>query len=102
MGAAPGGERPDITLQEMLVAFKDVVARAESQPKSRRQETLRDVMEAYALAPLAVTVDGKPLVPTSIRAKLVDEGVVVLVTYASPPTGKLAVIPELFQASEET
>ena len=73
-------------------ATANIVARAESQPKARRREALREVMEAYALQPLAVTVDGKPLIPTSVRAKLVDEGVVVLVTYASPPSGKLAVI----------
>lgn len=79
-------------------ATENIVARAGSQPKSRVLETLRDVMEAYALAPIAVTVDGKPLVPTSVRAKLAFEGsgdkptVIVLVTYASPPAGKLAVI----------
>jgi len=73
-------------------ATSNIVARAESQPKSRRREALRDVMEAYALSPLSVTVDGKPLYPTSVRAKLLDEGVVVLVTYASPPSGHLAVL----------
>lgn len=79
-------------------ATDNVVARAGSQPKSRMVETLRGVMEAYALAPIAITVDGKPLVPTSIRAKLSFEAdgerpsVVVLVTYASPPAGHLAVI----------
>ena len=78
-------------------ATDNVVARAGSQPKSRMLETLRGVMEAYALAPIAVTVDGKPLVPTSVRAKLAFEpdtgrpSVVVLVTYASPPPGQLAV-----------
>jgi len=79
-------------------ATDNIIARAASQPKSRVLETLRDVMEAYALAPIAVTIDGKPLVPTSVRAKLDFEGdgskpmVIVLVTYASPPAGKLAVI----------
>jgi hypothetical protein len=79
-------------------ASDNIIARAASQPKSRVMDTLRDVMEAYALAPIAVTIDGKPLVPTSVRAKLDFEGnaskpmVIVLVTYASPPAGKLAVI----------
>ncbi len=79
-------------------ATDNIVARAASQPKWRVADTLREVLEAYALAPIAVTVDGKPLVPTSVRAKLVLEGagdkpsVVVLVTYAAPPPGHLAVI----------
>jgi hypothetical protein len=79
-------------------ATDNVVARAASQPKSRVLDTLREVMEAYALAPLAFTLDGKPLVPTSVRAKLaVEQGtgrpsVVVLVTYKTPVAGRLAVV----------
>ncbi|MGE5181454.1 MAG: hypothetical protein ACM31C_05310 [Acidobacteriota bacterium] len=74
-----------------------IVARAASQPRSRARPVLRDVLEAYALAPLAVTVDGTALVPTSIRAKLAIEpgsgrpGVVVLITYALPVRGELAI-----------
>src|SRR5439155_23466241 len=45
-------------------ATDNIIARAGSQPKSRALEVMREVMEAYALAPIAVTVDGKPLVPT--------------------------------------
>lgn len=78
-------------------ATDNIVARAATQPRSRVIETLRDVLEAYALAPISFTVDGKPLVPTSVRAKVAFEGdgsrpsVVVLLTFARPPAGKLAV-----------
>ncbi|HWU85723.1 MAG TPA: hypothetical protein VN253_00505, partial [Kofleriaceae bacterium] len=50
-----------------------------------------------AMAPLAITVDGKPLVPTSVRAKLSPEGdgarpmVVVLVAYPLPAGQALAI-----------
>jgi hypothetical protein len=87
VGSRPGSDQ----------AIDSIVARAGSQPKSRALEALRDTMEAYALAPIAVTVDGKPLVPTSIRAKLGLDGgggrptVVVLVSYALPTSGQLAV-----------
>ena len=48
---------------------------------------MRDLLTAYAMAPLSVTVDGTPLVPTAVRAKVGIEtdgarpAVVVLVTY---------------------
>ena len=57
---------------------------------------MRDVLAADALAPIALAVDGKPLVATSVRAKVgVEPGgqrpmVVLLVTYALPPGGQLA------------
>jgi hypothetical protein len=78
-------------------ATDNVVARAATQPRSRMLDALREVLEAYALAPIAFTVDGKPLVPTSVRAKIAFEAdgtrpsVVVLLTFARPPAGKLAV-----------
>jgi hypothetical protein len=78
-------------------ATDTIVARAASQPRSRAPAVLRDVLEAYALAPLAVAVDGVPLRPASIRAKVAIEpatglpSVVVLVTYALPARGELAI-----------
>lgn len=67
-----------------------VLARAASAPKSQAFEALRDVLTAFAVAPLTLAVDGLPLVPTAVRAKLgVEPGggrpmVVVLVTYPLP------------------
>jgi hypothetical protein len=64
--------------------------RISNQPKSRALAALEDVMGATAVAPITIALDGKPLVPTSVRAKLgVEDGgarpiVVVLVTYALP------------------
>ena len=78
-------------------ATENVVARAASQPKSRVLEVLRDVMQAYAMAPIAFTVDGKPLQPTSVHAKIAVDpqsgrpSVVVLATYATPAAGRLQV-----------
>ena len=67
-----------------------MLLRAASQPKSLGLATLRDLLTTEALAPLTLGVDGKPLVPTSVRAKIgVEPGgqrpmIVVLVTYALP------------------
>jgi hypothetical protein len=67
-----------------------IIARAASQPKSHAVDALRDTLAAYAMAPLAVTADGKPLVPTSLRAKIgLDASgtrpiVVVLATFPLP------------------
>jgi hypothetical protein len=78
-------------------AGQTLAARVASQPKSQALEAMRDVLAAQAMAPLAVTVDGKALVPTSVRAKLGVEGdrgrpmVVVLVTYALPSGKQLAI-----------
>jgi hypothetical protein len=75
-------------------ATETIIARAASQPKPRALEVLRDTMEAYALAPIAVTVDGKLLAPASAHAKLdlSANSVVVLVTYKLPASGQLSVI----------
>lgn len=73
-----------------------IVARVGSQPKSQRLDAMREVMASLAMQPLVVAIDGRPLVPTSVRAKLgVEPGggrpiVVVLVTYAIAP-GTLSV-----------
>jgi hypothetical protein len=91
-------ERGEVVL---LVGFRPgsgeatdgVLARVASQPKSRQLTTMRDTLAAFAVGPLAVSVDGKPLAPTSVRAKLgVEPGggrpvVVVLVTYTLPAVG---------------
>jgi hypothetical protein len=74
-----------------------IVARVASQPKSHAVDALRDTLTAYALAPFAITVDGAPLAPTSLRAKVgVDPSgtrpmVVVLVTYPLPRGDRLAI-----------
>jgi hypothetical protein len=74
-----------------------IVARAASQPKSHVLDALRETLTAFALAPLAFSVDGKPLVPTAVHAKLgLDAGgtrpsVVVLATFALPPGDALAI-----------
>ncbi len=74
-----------------------ILARVASSPRSSGLTNLRDVMAAYAVAPLAITVDGTPLSPSAVHAKIgVEDGgarpiVVVLVTYALPPRGMLAI-----------
>jgi len=78
-------------------ASEKLVARAASSPKSKAMEAMRDRMAAQAMAPLAVTIDGKPLVPTSVRAKLSTEGdgsrpmVVVLVSFSLLPGKELGI-----------
>ena len=68
-----------------------------SQPKSQGLATLRDALAKAALAPLAFAIDGTPLVPTTVRAKVgVEPGgarpmVVVLVTFALPAGKAFAV-----------
>ena len=70
-----------------------VLARSAAQPQKTPAEGLRDVLAADALMPLAITVDGKPLVRTSVQAKVgIEPGgmrpmVVVLVTYQLPTLG---------------
>jgi hypothetical protein len=74
-----------------------IIARAASQPKSHALDALRASLTAFALAPLQFTLDGQPLAPTSIRAKIgLDAGgtrpmVVVLATFALPGGGELAI-----------
>jgi hypothetical protein len=74
-----------------------LLARIAAQPAARRADAARAVLGAYALAPLSFTLDGKPLVPTTVRAKIgVEPGgarpmVIVLVTYAMPAAGQLAI-----------
>jgi hypothetical protein len=73
-----------------------IIARAASQPKPHALDALRASLTAFALAPLTFAVDGRPLVPTSIHAKIGLDGgarpmVVVLATFALPAGGELAI-----------
>jgi len=47
-----------------------IAARAASQPKSHVLDALRTTLTSYAMAPLAITVDGALLRPSSVRAKI--------------------------------
>jgi hypothetical protein len=64
-----------------------IIARVASQPKSHAVDALRDTLTAYAMAPIAIAIDGTPQAPTSVRAKIgLDASgrrpvVVVLATY---------------------
>jgi hypothetical protein len=78
-------------------ATDTLLARIAAEPRSHQLEAAKAAMAREALAPLAFTLDGKPLAPTSLRAKIgVDPGgnrpmVVLLVTFAIPAAGTLAV-----------
>ena len=87
VGYRPGTGEPTETM----------LARAASAPKSRALDALENVLAAFAMAPLTVAVDGAPLVPTKVRAKLgLEPGgarpmVVLLVTYSLAPGTTLVV-----------
>jgi hypothetical protein len=78
-----------------------IIARAASQPKSLALDALRSSLTAFALAPLELSVDGQPLAPSAVHAKIglgLDLGVggtrpmvVVLATFALPRGGALAI-----------
>jgi hypothetical protein len=74
-----------------------IIARFASQPKSHMVGALRDTLAAYAMAPLVVAIDGQPLSPTSVRAKIGFDAsgqrpiVVVLATYPLRGGTKLAI-----------
>ena len=73
-----------------------IVARIANQPKSHAAAAMREVLAGFAMSPLALSVDGKALVPTEVRAKLGTDGaggrpmVVLLVTYALPAGQRLS------------
>ena len=73
-----------------------LVARVASRPKSQAAAALRDVLAGFAMSPLTLSVDGKPLVPTTVRAKLAQDApggrpmVALLVTFALPAGNTLA------------
>lgn len=87
VGYRPGTGEPTETM----------LARAASAPKSQALGALENVLAAFAMAPLSVAVDGAPLVPTKVRAKVgLEPGgarpmVVLLVTYALAPGAALTV-----------
>jgi hypothetical protein len=64
-----------------------------SQPKSQMLSSAKTLLTAMAMGPLTFAIDGKPLVPTSVRAKIgVDPAgqkplLVALVTFAIPARG---------------
>lgn len=74
-----------------------ILARAATAPKPLALKALEDMLAAFAMAPLTVSVDGRPLVPTAVRAKLGFEPggarpmVVLLVTYALASGTQLAI-----------
>ena len=74
-----------------------ILARAATAPKPLALQALEDVLSAFAMAPLTVSVDGIALLPTSVRAKIGFEPggarpmVVLLVTYALIPGKALAI-----------
>ena len=73
-----------------------IVARIANQPKSHAAAAMRDVLAGFAMAPLTLSVDGKPLVPTTVSAKLTVDApggrpmVVLLVTFALPAGKQLS------------
>lgn len=71
-----------------------LVARVASRPKSQAAGAMRDVLAGFAMSPLTLSVDGRPLVPTTVRAKLAEDGgrpmVALLVTFGLPAGKRLA------------
>jgi hypothetical protein len=78
-------------------ATQTLLGRIAAQPKARQLDAAKAMMTQLALGQLTVAVDGKPLIPTSVRAKLgVDPdgtrpNVVVLVTFTVPAQGALSI-----------
>lgn len=78
-------------------ATDTLLARIGMEPKEQQAETAKSMFANQAMRALNVSLDGKPLAPTSVRAKLGADPsgtrplVVVLVTFAIPRGGKLAV-----------
>ena len=72
-----------------------ILKRAASAPKGMGLDALKSQLTTHALAPLTLSLDGKPLAPASVQAKVgVEPGgsrpiVVVLVTYSLPSGGEL-------------
>ena len=75
-----------------------IVARIANQPKSHAASAMRDVLAGLAMQPITVAVDGRALVPTTVRAKLATDApqgrpmVVLLVTFALPSGKTLSVM----------
>jgi hypothetical protein len=47
-----------------------VLARAASQPASHALDALRSTLAAYAMAPFTIAIDGAPVAPSQVRAKI--------------------------------
>jgi hypothetical protein len=64
-----------------------------SQPKSQMLGAAKTLLTSMAMAPLTFSIDGRPLVPTSVHAKIGADPsgqkplLVALVTFAIPPGG---------------
>lgn len=77
-------------------ATAKLLAQAANAPADKLVQ-LRDTLAQVAMAPLKIEVDGHPLVPTAVRAKLGVEGgnqrpiVVLLVTFALPAGDSIAI-----------
>jgi hypothetical protein len=78
-------------------ATDSLLARIGSGPKGGQLDTAKSLLATQAMGPLTFAMDGKPLVPTSVRAKLGTDPsgtrpmVVLLVTFAIPTAGTLSV-----------
>ena len=78
-------------------ATEAILSRVATQPESKRFDAIREVMAAYAMAPLEVSLDGKSLSPRSVDAKIgLEPGgarpmLVLLVTYSAQAGGALAI-----------
>jgi hypothetical protein len=74
-------------------ATEELLKRIASQPKSLMLDAAKSLLTASAMGPLTIAIDGKPLVPNGVRAKIgVDPSgtkplVVALVTFAIPEGG---------------
>jgi hypothetical protein len=72
-----------------------LLKRVASAPKDLALDALKSQLTAHALAPLSLSLDGKPLAPASVQAKVgIEPGgtrpiVVLLVTYSMPSGGEL-------------
>jgi hypothetical protein len=73
-----------------------ILSKAASAPKGLALDALKAQLATHAMAPLTLSLDGKPLLATSARVKIgVEPGglrpiAVVLVTYAVPAGGALS------------
>ena len=74
-----------------------LLGRIGTHPRKQQLEAAKTLMGQQAMGPLTIALDGKPLLPTSVRAKLgTDPGgtrplVVMLVTFEIPRAGTLSV-----------
>jgi hypothetical protein len=78
-------------------ATDTLLARLANEPESQRVAAAKSLLAHQALAPLTFSLDGKRLAPATVQAKIGSDPtgtkpmVVVLVTFAIPAGGDLAV-----------